>query len=42
MATIIDPLKRSQFKNAMIESELAALQPPPKYEKKNKKESVEA
>lgn len=41
MATILDPIKRSQFKNAMIEAQLAA-SVPFKSEKKNKKESVEA
>ena len=39
MATIVDPLKRSHYKNAMIEAELTALQPPPKYEKKKKHEA---
>ena len=37
MATILDPVKRSQFKNAMIEAEIAGAQPF-KSEKKNRKE----
>lgn len=41
MATMVDPIKRSQYKNAMIEAELTALQPPPKYEKKNKQSKNE-
>ena len=39
MATMVDPLKRSHYKNAMIEAELTALQLPPKYEKKKKHEA---
>ena len=41
MATIVDPIKRGQFKNAMIEAQIAGAQPY-KSEKKNKKESAEA
>jgi len=40
IATINDPIKRSEFKNAMIEAQLVA-SIPFKSEKKNKKESVE-
>ncbi len=40
MATIVDPVKRSQFKNAMIEAEIAGAQPF-KSEKKNRKEASE-
>ncbi len=39
MATIIDPIKRGQFKNAMIEAQLAS-ETPFKSEKKNRKETV--
>ncbi len=39
MATIVDPVKRSQFKNAMIEAELAA-SVPFKSEKKTKRDSA--
>lgn len=39
MATIVDPIKRSDYKNAMIEAQLAA-SVPFKSEKKNKREPV--
>ena len=39
MATIVDPIKRSEYKNAMIEAQLAS-SVPFKSEKKNKKESA--
>ena len=41
MATIVDPIKRSDYKNAMIEEQLAS-SVPFKSEKKNKKESAQA
>ena len=41
MATIVDPIKRSDYKNAMIEAQLAS-SVPFRSEKKNKKESAEA
>ena len=41
MATIVDPIKRSDYKNAMIEAQLAS-SVPFKSEKKNKKESAQA
>jgi hypothetical protein len=40
MATIVDPIKRSEYKNAMIEAQLAS-SVPFKSEKKNKKESAQ-
>ena len=39
MATIIDPVKRSEFKNAMIEAQLAASVPFKSDKKKNNKET---
>ncbi len=41
LATIVDPIKRSDYKNAMIEAQLAS-SVPFKSEKKNKKESAQA
>lgn len=40
MATIVDPVKRHQYKNAMIEAQLFGAQPY-KSEKKNRKEASE-
>jgi hypothetical protein len=40
MATILDPVKRSEFKNAMISAQIAGAQPY-KSEKKNRKEASE-
>ncbi len=42
MATIVDPIKRSQFKNAMIEAQLASSIPVKSDKKKHKESSVEA
>jgi len=39
--TILDPLKRSQFKDAMIEAQISASIIPVKTEKKNKNEPSE-
>ena len=40
MATIVDPIKRSEFKNAMIEAQIAA-ETPIKSNKKSKESSDE-
>jgi hypothetical protein len=40
MATIVDPVKRNQFKNAMIQAQIIGAQPY-KSEKKNRKEASE-
>lgn len=41
METILDPFKRSQFKDAMIEAQISASIIPVKTEKKNKNEPSE-
>jgi hypothetical protein len=40
MATILDPVKRNEFKNAMIAAQIVGAQPY-KSEKKNRKETSE-
>ena len=41
-ATIVDPVKRNDFKNAMIEAQLASAVPFKSDKKKNRETSVEA
>ena len=39
MATILDPIKRSEYKNTMIAAELAAQTLPPRSDKKKRNEA---
>mgnify|MGYP003703997081 FL=1 len=39
MATILDPIKRGEYKNSMIAAELAAQTLPPRSDKKKRNEA---